>query len=498
MARRWPAALLVLAAVAATLAAASAPAGAITASYRRWSGAKDYTCATAGSGARVSISDQNVEFSNLAAGDTFTINYIDDGVTTPYGPYAVEQYSGTKAYGSFSEDFDGFPFTFQFRLDTLRNGSVIYTSELAITCAAPGTGTVTPVNTAVATDQYRRWTTPKTVTCEHVGGEVRATVADQNVEFNRLPADATYKLVYTSMEGGVTATTTYGPYPVELTNGTKSYGAFGTPTFPSYPFGYSFRIDTYVSGVVVYSSSLDLSCTADGTRSVTPVQAAVTPSPFPDWASFITRQYTDLTAKAPTASNLALWVDRLSSGQRTKGDLIEALRRGADNTGNVDPAARLYRAFLQRTPDAGGLRFWVTRRRNGSWTLNRMAQQFATSHEFLTKYGALSNHDFVVRIYTDVLERSPDAGGVTYWTRQLDLRRRNRGTVMVGFSESSEYKTKQAENTDVAVAYIYLMGRAPTALEVADWVSRQRGGTSQAELAKELLTSTKYAAHTGL
>lgn len=496
MARRWSVVLLVLAAVAAVMSVTSS-AGAITDSYRRWSGSKTYTCATDGTGAGVTLGDQNVEFANLAAGDQFTINYIDDGVTTASGPYAVEQYSGTKSYGSFSEHFEHFPFTFQFRLDTVRNGSVVYRSELKVTCAGPGSGVVAPVNTAVATDQYRRWALPKQVVCTTVPSGVQASVIDQDVEFNLLPADATYHLVYVAKYSGITVTTTNGPFPVELTSGRKAYASFATPVFASFPFTYTIRIDTYVGGEVVYTSTLDLSCTANGARSVVPVNAAITPAPFADWASFVTRQYTDLTAKAPTASNLALWVDRLSSGSHTKGDLVEALRRGSDNTTNVDPAVRLYRAFLQRTPDAGGLRFWVTRRRNGSWTLNRMSQQFATSHEFLTKYGSLSNHDFVVRIYTDVLGRTPDAGGVSYWTRQLDLGRRNRGTVMVGFSESSEYKRKQAENTDVAVAYVYLMGRSPTALEVADWVSRQQAGTSQAELAKELLTSPAYAAHVG-
>ena len=44
---------------------------------------------------------------------------------------------------------------------------------------------------------------------------------------------------------------------------------------------------------------------------------------------------------------------------------------------------------------------------------------------------------------------------------------------MIGFSESSEYKRKQAENTDVSVAYIFLLDRVPTADETASWVTRR-------------------------
>jgi Domain of unknown function (DUF4214) len=218
-------------------------------------------------------------------------------------------------------------------------------------------------------------------------------------------------------------------------------------------------------------------------------------APFGSWAALVSRLTLDLTATPPTTAELKLWIGALDAGTKTKGDLVDALRTSADNTTNVDPIARLYRAFLGRTPDAGGLEYWVGRRRSGDWTLVRTADHFATSSEFVRKYGALTNRQFVTRIYTDVLGRPADQGGVDYWTRQLDLKRRSRGSVMVGFSESSEYRRKQVENTDVAVDYIFLLGRAPTAGQVADWVTRQEAGTTQSVLAGELLDSQAYAEH---
>jgi hypothetical protein len=122
-----------------------------------------------------------------------------------------------------------------------------------------------------------------------------------------------------------------------------------------------------------------------------------------------------------------------------------------------------------------------------------MADSFATSSEFVRKYGSLTNRQFVTRIYTDVLGRAADPGGVDYWTRQLDLRRRTRGSVMVGFSESNEYKTKQASNTDVAVTYIFLLGRAPSADEVAAWAADRLGGTTAAALAQRVVSTQEYA-----
>lgn len=217
--------------------------------------------------------------------------------------------------------------------------------------------------------------------------------------------------------------------------------------------------------------------------------------PFSSWTTLVKRVYVDLTRAQPSPTALRTWQAALDGESKTAGDLVEALRRGTDNTTNVDPVARLYRAFFGRTPDAAGLKYWVARKRTGASSVTKMANTFAASNEFRSKYGKLSNRAFVTRIYRDVLERSADPSGVSYWTGKLDRKERSRGQVMVGFSESSEYRRKQAENTDVAVVYIFLLGRAPTVQEVHDWVARQRSGTSQAALSDELLASPGYAEH---
>ncbi|WP_421121636.1 DUF4214 domain-containing protein [Aquihabitans daechungensis] len=229
---------------------------------------------------------------------------------------------------------------------------------------------------------------------------------------------------------------------------------------------------------------------------ITPVAPATAYSPFASWSAFVTRQYVDLTTKAPTSSQLSSWVSQLNAGTKTKGDLDDALRRGDENLRNVDPVVRVYRAFLGRAPDAGGLQFWIKRKRNvapaKTWTVTQIATEFTNSNEFKTKYGSLTNRQFVTQIYTDVLGRPADPSGVNYWTGKLDRKEKTKAQVVVGFSESNEYKTKQAQNTDVAIAFIYLLGRAPTAGEAADWVARQKAGTTHAVLLTELLEGNLY------
>jgi hypothetical protein len=149
---------------------------------------------------------------------------------------------------------------------------------------------------------------------------------------------------------------------------------------------------------------------------------------------------------------------------------------------------------LRRTPDQTGLTYWLAQRRTGGWTLNKTADHFVRSAEFVARYGSLSNQRFVTLIYTDILERPGDAGGIAYWTSELDRGRRTRGQVLLGFTESAEYRTSYAHHVDATVAYSSLLKRPPTADELATWVTRRTGGSTHAGLVRELLLSEAYRA----
>lgn len=236
-----------------------------------------------------------------------------------------------------------------------------------------------------------------------------------------------------------------------------------------------------------------LTCLAGVFPLASPAVAAPSPEPFTSFGAMVDRFYLDLTAKAPTTAQRSQAVSALSAGTQTPGGLLASLRESADHQNSVDPVTRLYRAFLLRIPDKGGLEFWIKRRRTGSWTLVRIADSFATSSEFTRRYGALSNQNFVKLIYDNVLERPYDQSGLSFWTRQLDTKRRTRGAVMANFSESNEYKRKQAAEVTVSVLNIFMLGRAPTKTVFDSGVSALEGGQSVTDYATEIFTSTAYA-----
>lgn len=80
----------------------------------------------------------------------------------------------------------------------------------------------------------------------------------------------------------------------------------------------------------------------------------------------------------------------------------------------------LYIAYFNRAPDALGLYFWGSAFANGT-SLEEMAELFLDQDETRATYPSdASNLDFATQVYSNVLGRTPDQGGLDFWVRQLD------------------------------------------------------------------------------
>jgi len=99
---------------------------------------------------------------------------------------------------------------------------------------------------------------------------------------------------------------------------------------------------------------------------------------------------------------------------------------------------RLYEAYFLRSPDAGGLAYW-TRLADAGLPVVEISGYFAASAEFAERYGRLDDGAFVRLVYRNVLRREPDRGGYAYWVGMLGGGL-TRGGMMLGFSESPEFR----------------------------------------------------------
>jgi hypothetical protein len=231
---------------------------------------------------------------------------------------------------------------------------------------------------------------------------------------------------------------------------------------------------------------------ADAAGSSPVAQTGLAVPPFATTTAFVTRQYQDIVSRAPTAAELSSGIAALTDGPGP-AQFVGSLRRGTDATTKVDPVTRLYFAYFLRIPDVGGLTYWIGKARGGE-NLYDISNAFAASSEFKNTYGALSNSQFVTQVYENVLGRPPDAGGLSYWVNALNTKADTRGKVMVGFSESNEYKTAKLPSVDTAVTWIDLLGVSPATADFNTWVtSLTSGGKTVSDLAGALMAMPAYA-----
>jgi hypothetical protein len=109
-----------------------------------------------------------------------------------------------------------------------------------------------------------------------------------------------------------------------------------------------------------------------------------------------------------------------------------------DTEANAGQAYRVYKAAFNRTPDNGGLKYWI-QQMDGGKKLSEVASGFIASNEFKSLYGLNpSNDQFVAKLYNNVLGRAPDASGFNYWVGMLNNKHIDMTSTLVNFSESPE------------------------------------------------------------
>ncbi len=186
---------------------------------------------------------------------------------------------------------------------------------------------------------------------------------------------------------------------------------------------------------------------------------------------------------------------------------IEALRF-VDGTLTFDPNSlaaqvmRLYDAALDRQPDQGGFENLLDYMEGGG-TLTALADAFIASAEFQSRYGNLTNRQFVEQLYRFTLNREGDPRGILDWTGQLDSGA-SRASVLIAFSESAEHRTVTqgvlnqglwvADDQALIIARLYdaTFDRVPDWRGLGDWTGNLKAGMSLTEIAGYFAASAEF------
>lgn len=99
-------------------------------------------------------------------------------------------------------------------------------------------------------------------------------------------------------------------------------------------------------------------------------------------------------------------------------------------------AMRLYQGLLDRSADQGGAEYWLNVVDNG-YSDVVVANYMMQSQEYIEKYGAQDNTEFVQQLYENALNRQAEQAGLDYWVGVLD-NGGSRGQVSVDIVGSPE------------------------------------------------------------
>ncbi|WP_431129565.1 DUF4214 domain-containing protein [Variovorax paradoxus] len=175
-----------------------------------------------------------------------------------------------------------------------------------------------------------------------------------------------------------------------------------------------------------------------------------------DNTAFVTLLYQNVLHRAPDASGLFNWVNSLDGGNSRASVLLgfsqssefkttTSFEQGIFLTSYTSEhqgwVFRLYQSAFGRIPDANGFAGWTKLLEENRSSTGEVAQSFVSSSEFRTKYGNLDNTQFVTQLYANVLGRAPDAEGLANWVGVLNAGS-SRAQVLEGFAESGELRAK--------------------------------------------------------
>ncbi len=204
---------------------------------------------------------------------------------------------------------------------------------------------------------------------------------------------------------------------------------------------------------------------------------------------FVAQQYEDFLTRAPDAGGLAFWTAQLQAGVEPAA-LIEFMVNSPEFQLSVAPMVRLYYAHFRRSPDFDGLQFWTSRMAQGT-TLAAVSENFALSPEFQTRYGSLSDGEYVDLVYLNVLGRPAEPAGRAFWLGQL-ANGTSRGAMMSLFSEGPEFKGQTDGLVKATMLYVGLFHREPDDNGLNFWAERLDQGDDYRQVMTGFLNSPEY------
>jgi len=240
--------------------------------------------------------------------------------------------------------------------------------------------------------------------------------------------------------------------------------------------------------------------------------------------AFVTQLYNVCLDRNPDTDGLNTWKTLLKNRTKTGAECASGFVFSPEfknkNYCNEHYVKQLYRAFMGREADDGGLNTWVSLLESGK-TREFVFNGFSQSEEFknlcntygitlgspITEptYGTVPKGscsvcgkscgvvDFVNRMYAVCLDRTADEGGLNSWCELLWSHQKTGRQIAEGFIYSPEFKRHNYSNEDyVEHLYQAFFGRGSDEGGKSYWVSQLNAGMSREEVFNGFVGSNEF------
>jgi hypothetical protein len=211
--------------------------------------------------------------------------------------------------------------------------------------------------------------------------------------------------------------------------------------------------------------------------------------------------YRDFLQREGSPSEIQAWASLINSGQMTRAEVSLGFFNSVEYQRTYATITRYYLGLLARAPDYDGLIFWVNyllpacnAAECAPARRQEIVNYFIASPEFTQRFGSdLTNEEFVILMYQNILKRTPSQSEIQFWANALN-NGFTRGEMARQFVESDEYILFiSRKDTLISSCYGSFLHRGAEPAGFAFWQAFMvPAKNSETDLIQEFITADEY------
>ena len=218
---------------------------------------------------------------------------------------------------------------------------------------------------------------------------------------------------------------------------------------------------------------------------------------------FAMQQFRDFVDREGLEGGISFWANALTNATASRAEVVRFFYNSAEYQNEFANVIRLALAhqqgFADQIPEFALLQTLFGQFPETD-DLFDLSADLATDPNWIARYGTgafpddpAGNDAFVTQVFQDLLARAPAQAGLDYWSNQLDADDITRADLFVFIAETNEFKTRIANEQFVVSIFTEMLQRAPAQGGFTFWVNQLDAAASNLSLIQAILDSAEYS-----